>query len=546
MEISLNQTEHKIITLLKDVVNAKSPNTILRIAGGFTRDKLLGLESNDIDIAVSNMTGEAFANLVSDYMAEHGLKKHNVTAYSGVTVVQANPDQSKHLATAMIKLFGLPIDFVNLRTETYATSRIPTMEMGTAEEDAQRRDLTINSLFYNINNGEIEDYVGGIKDLRARIARTPLDPVQTFLDDPLRILRTVRFAAKYGLELDPAIITAAHKPEVQEAFKNKISNDRIWAELAGKKEGDKLALSAEAKPRYKAGALIGQNPTRAIELLKELGLMEAIFDPTPEEVKSLAPPPKPPEDPNAPVEAPREERMVPWETPQNNPHHQFDIWNHTLQVVKNLIEQTPQPIREDQETYLVRNLAALLHDIGKRYTGIQRTSENGGHTSYHGHEETSAKLANAVLNRLRVPQNIIKRVIDLISVHLRPHTLLENGSARNYRRFVRDYPDWDHSVDLAIADNLGKQHFTQEQAEVEKQKYEDLRGKIQSSMQWTNGSPRHNRVIPRPITGNDLIAIGIKPGQIMGQIMAALDEALLDNPGMSKEEALDLARTFIV
>ena len=380
--------------------------------------------------------------------------------------------------------------------------------------------------------------------MRAGIARTPLDPVQTFLDDPLRILRTVRFAAKYGLELDPAIVAAALKPEVQDAFRKKISNERIWTELAGKKEGDKLALRAEAKPQYKAGALIGPNPTRAVELLKQLGLMESIFDPTPNDVRALAPA-KPPENPNATVVHPPEERMVPWETPQNNPHHAFDIWTHTLQVVKNLIDQTPQPIREDQETYLVRNLAALLHDIGKRYTGIHGTSK-GGHTSYHGHEQVSAKLANAVLTKLHVPQNIIKRVVDLISVHLRPHTLLEDDNAKSYRRFVRDYPDWEHSVDLAIADNLGKKDFSPEEAAFEKQKYEDLRGKIQKSMQWVNKSPRHDLAIPRPITGNDLIGIGIKQGPIMGQIMAALDEALLDNPGMSKEEALDIARTFIV
>jgi len=530
MDLSLTATENKIFSLLKAVVAEKAPDTILRAAGGWVRDKLLGKDSNDIDIAVNNMTGEAFANLVSAYMAEHGQKKQSVT------VVEANPDQSKHLATAMIRLFGLPIDFVNLRTETYANSRIPTMAMGTAEEDAQRRDLTINSLFYNINSGEIEDFVGGIKDLRAGIARTPLDPAQTFLDDPLRILRTVRFAAKYGLELDPALVAATHDPKVQEAFKNKISNERVWAELAGKKDGD----------HYKPGAMIGPNPTRAVELLKQLGLMEAIFDPTEEEVQGLAPPPKASADPNAPTPTPREARMVPWETPQNNPHHKFDIWNHTLSVVRNLIDQTPPQIQEDQETYLVRNLAALLHDIGKRYTGIQGVSENGGHTSYHGHEETSAKLAYAVLTRLRVPQNIIKRVIDLITVHLRPHTLLEQGNAKNYRRFVRDYPDWEHSIDLAIADNLGKQDFTPEQAILERSKYDDLRGKVQKSMQWSNQNPRHNRTIPRPITGNDLIEIGFKPGPSMGKFMADLDEALLDNPGMSKEEALELAKAFIV
>jgi putative nucleotidyltransferase with HDIG domain len=236
--------------------------------------------------------------------------------------------------------------------------------------------------------------------------------------------------------------------------------------------------------------------------------------------------------------------MVPWETPQNNPHHTFNIWDHTLSVVKNLIEQTPQTIKEDQETYLVRNLAALLHDIGKRYTGIHGITSDGQHTSYHGHEETSAKLANDILNRLHAPQNIIKRVVDLIDVHLRPHTLLENGRGRSYRKFVRDYPDWMHSIDIAIADSLGKRYYSLEDAELEKQKYEELRQKIQTAMEWSGKNPNQTTAIPRPISGKDLLGLGFKTGPFIGKILAALDDALLDNPGMSKEEALELAKNF--
>ena len=505
MNFTLTDTEKKIFNLLLDVVKDKAPSTTLRVAGGWVRDHLLGKNSNDIDIAVDNMSGEEFANYTTQYMKEHGFGSKSVS------VVQANPEQSKHLATAMVKIFGLPIDFVNLRTETYSDSRIPTMQMGTPEEDASRRDLTINSLFYNINTGDVEDYVGGIQDLRNKVARTPLNPVQTFLDDPLRILRTVRFAARYGLNLDPALVAAAHDPKVQAAFRDKISQERIWTELAGKKEGDK----------YKAGALIGENPTKAIELLKELGLMEPIFDPTKEEMKGLG----------------LHEEMIPWETAQNNPHHQFDIWNHTLNVVKNLVEQTKQPIKEDQETYLVRNLAALLHDIGKRYKGIQ--SNEKGFTSYHGHEETSGQIAQAVLTRLRAPQNIIKRVKALIDVHLRPHVLMEEGSGKAYRKYVRDFGDWPHSMDLAIADNLGKQNFTPEEAQAENQGYEDLRTKIQNALP-TNQSTK----FVRPITGFDLIGIGVTPGPVMGQIMSAIDEALLDNPGLTRDEALNIAKTL--
>lgn len=510
MDLSLNDTEKKIFALLRDVVRAKAPETTLRVVGGWIRDKLMGKESNDIDIAVDNMTGEDFANLVTQYMQEQGMKTREVA------VVEANPDQSKHLATAMVRLFGLPIDFVNLRTETYSDSRIPEMQMGTAEEDASRRDLTINALFWNINTGEVEDFVGGLNDLHAGIARTPLDPVQTFLDDPLRILRTVRFAAKYNLDLDPALIEAAHNPEVQQAFKQKLSQERIWTELAGKKEGEK----------YKPGALIGPNPTRAVQLLKQLGLMEPIFDPTPEEMQDLE----------------LTDEMVPWETNQDNPHHAFDIWNHTFNVVKNLVERTKEDVSKDYETYLVRNIAALLHDIGKRYKGIQDRSEKG-HTNYHGHEETSGLIAEKVLTRLRAPKSIIKRVKNLIDMHLRPHVLTEQGSGKSYRKYVRDFEDWPHSVDLAIADNLGKQEFTEEQVDQEVQKYEDLRSKIQEAL--PTGQTGQTTNIPRPINGRDLIELGIKPGPIMGQIMTAIDEVLLENPNLSRDEALGIARTFM-
>jgi tRNA nucleotidyltransferase (CCA-adding enzyme) len=93
------------------------------------------------------------------------------------------------------------IDLVNLRSEEYAAdSRVPVIEIGTPEQDAMRRDLTVNALFYNINTGQIEDLTGkGISDLQARICRTPLDPLQTFMDDPLRVLRAVRFARRFDL-----------------------------------------------------------------------------------------------------------------------------------------------------------------------------------------------------------------------------------------------------------------------------------------------------------------------------------------------------------
>jgi len=135
-------------------------------------------------------------------------------------VIKANSEKSKHLETATIKVEGVFIDLVNLRSEKYSEdSRVPVIEIGTPTEDAFRRDLTINSLFYNINEAKIEDFTKkGHSDLRAGIIRTPLDPLQTFLDDPLRVLRTVRFANRFEFSIVPEIISAAKDLKVRVRF----------------------------------------------------------------------------------------------------------------------------------------------------------------------------------------------------------------------------------------------------------------------------------------------------------------------------------------
>ena len=173
--------------------------------------QLLGLSSDDIDIALDDMFGEDFAKLI---------KEHSITSEvqsSGFGVIKANSEKSKHLETATIRVEDQWIDLVNLRSEKYTeNSRVPEIEIGTPEEDAYRRDLTINSMFYNINEQKVEDFTQkGIDDLRKGIIRTPLEPMQTFLDDPLRILRTVRFATRFGFEIDPSILTAAKNEKIR-------------------------------------------------------------------------------------------------------------------------------------------------------------------------------------------------------------------------------------------------------------------------------------------------------------------------------------------
>ncbi|KAF6173471.1 hypothetical protein GIB67_027166 [Kingdonia uniflora] len=189
-KIDLNEKEEKIFKRLLQVVEHFKLETQLRVAGGWVRDKLLGKECHDIDIALDNMLGREFCEKIEDYFSHMGEEKRG-----RIHVIQCNPDQSKHLETARMHLFDVEIDFVNLRSEDYSeNSRIPTMKFGTAEEDAYRRDLTINSLFYNINTNLIEDFTRrGLNDLMSGRIVTPLPPNETFLDDPLRVLRAIRF-----------------------------------------------------------------------------------------------------------------------------------------------------------------------------------------------------------------------------------------------------------------------------------------------------------------------------------------------------------------
>ena len=225
------------------------------MAGGWVRDKLLGRECKDVDVALDDMLGREFAERLCEFLELRG----GADAARGVHVIQANPDQSKHLETATMRVHGLELDLVNLRSEKYAEdSRIPEMAFGTAEEDALRRDLTINALFYNINTRTVEDLTGrGIDDLRAGVARTPLPPRTTFLDDPLRVLRAVRFAARYGFALDAELEAAAGLPEVRQALASKVSRERFGVELNG--------------------MLKGPGPEGAVRAMARLGVLPEVF-----------------------------------------------------------------------------------------------------------------------------------------------------------------------------------------------------------------------------------------------------------------------------
>ncbi|CAK7218440.1 CCA tRNA nucleotidyltransferase, mitochondrial [Sporothrix curviconia] len=234
---------------------------VLRWAGGWVRDKLLGQASHDIDTAINAMTGFAFARQMQAFCADpantarHSMKDSDL---GSLHKVEANPDKSKHLETATVRIFDMDVDFVNLRKETYAAdSRNPQMEFGTAEEDALRRDATVNALFYNLSTGLVEDFTGGLADMAAKRIQTPLEPLHTFTDDPLRVLRLVRFSSRLQFSIDPAVEAVMADPRVLDALRLKISRERVGIEL------EKM--------------LKGKHPRDALALIDRLGLYHAIF-----------------------------------------------------------------------------------------------------------------------------------------------------------------------------------------------------------------------------------------------------------------------------
>lgn len=246
---------------------------VLRFAGGWVRDRLLDRQSHDIDIAINKMTGVEFGEHLYSFLSSadratsYGLEPG---AFHGLHKIKANPEKSKHLETATTRFLGLDLDFVNLRKEEYAhDSRTPTMSFGTEVEDTLRRDATINALFYNLHTQQVEDFTDrGLQDMKDEILRTPLDPYQTFEDDPLRVLRLIRFKSQLGFQIDPAALKTMQLPAIQQALKMKISRERVGVELEK--------------------ALRSKRPEEALELISKLGLYNTIFsDPMDTEAEQI-------------------------------------------------------------------------------------------------------------------------------------------------------------------------------------------------------------------------------------------------------------------
>lgn len=245
--------EKKVIDLSEKIIDSyrSEKEIIVRICGGSIRDKLLDVKTYDVDLSVEGITGEEFARKVEEITDKNGDEDIGVIR---------NREKSSHLASAKICFRGenLSVDVMGLRHDSYSDdTRVPTITTGTPKQDAERRDFTINTLFYNINTKKIEDFLGGVDDLKNKRLRTTYDTELSFSDDPLRILRLLRFSAKYLFPIDDTYINAVKKSK--EAYKTKVNVERAGVEIRQ--------------------SLSNPNTDKYIEYVIKADMFELIFDP---------------------------------------------------------------------------------------------------------------------------------------------------------------------------------------------------------------------------------------------------------------------------
>ena len=369
----------RIFSLISEV--AGKENLRVYVIGGFVRDCLLGRPSKDIDILVIG-NGIEFAEKLLKR-----IRKGKITIF-------------RNFGTAMLKYGDREIEFVGARKESYrSTSRKPVVEEGSLEDDQNRRDFTINAMAFGLNAdnfGKLTDPFNGTTDLRNKIIRTPLDPGITFSDDPLRMMRAVRFASKLNFAIEPTTFEAIR--ENRERIRI-ISAERITDEL------NKIILS--------------EKPSYGFRMLESSGLMGIILP----ELQALKGVDK-----------------------LNGQGHK-DNFFHTLQVLDNLAEKSDD---------LWLRWAALLHDIAK--PGTKKFEPESGWT-FHGHEFIGMKMIPAMFKRLRLPLNDrLKYVQKLVLLHLRPIVLArEEISDSAIRRLLYEAgEDADDLMMLCEADITSK------------------------------------------------------------------------------------------
>lgn len=388
---------HKIFRIIAE--EAESQGVRAFVIGGYVRDWFLKRPCNDIDVVVEG-SGIALAEAVA-------------------ARVHAKVSVFRRFGTAMLRYQGMEVEFVGARKESYRSdSRKPIVEDGTLKEDQERRDFTINALAFSLcraDYGDLVDPFGGIRDLNEGIIRTPLDPDTTYSDDPLRMLRAIRFATQLGFKIVPESKESIRRNAGRLSI---LSHERIADEL------NKIMKTAR--------------PSVGWLLIDECGLLPAIL-PALDALKGV-------------------------ETVEGRGHK--DNFRHSLQVLDNVAAASDK---------LWLRWAALLHDVGKART---KRYEPGIGWTFHGHEYVGSKMIKGIFATLKMSQTEDLHYVEkLVALHLRPVALVTDEVTDSaVRRLLFDAgDDIDDLMILCKADITSKNALKVEHF---RQQYEELKRKL--------------------------------------------------------------------
>ena len=449
--------EREIFRIVGDVAAEKGVKAF--VIGGYVRDFFLGRPCNDIDIVVEG-SGIEFARAV-------GEKTGSYVSYF------------KNFGTAMLHYHGDEIEFVGARKESYRReSRKPIVENGTLQDDQMRRDFTINAMAFSLQRedfGALVDPFGGIRDLDAGIIRTPLDPDTTYSDDPLRMLRAVRFATKLSTPERKFVIV----PESMDSMRRMADRLKILSSERVAEELNKMMATS--------------HPSMAFRLMDEAGLLPYVL-PCISALKGV-------------------------ETVDGRGHK--DNFEHTLAVLDNVCAKSDN---------LWLRWAALLHDIGKPAT---RRYDSSIGWSFHGHDIVGSKMVPGVFNALKLPLDAMKYVKKLVWLHLRPISLADDEVTDSaVRRLLFDAgDDIDDLMILCNADvtskNPAKVARIRANFDLVKRKLVEVEEKDAI------------RNFKNPIDGEYVMKLyGLRPCREIGVLKEAVKEAILDGViGNNFEEA---------
>ena len=468
MTVTDPKIEHPILHLIGE--EADRLGLECYVIGGWVRDLFLHRPSDDIDVVVVG-SGITLAEAVAKRLGKH-----------------AHLAVFKTYGTAQVKRGEMELEFVGARRESYQhDSRNPIVEDGTLQEDQNRRDFTINAMAICLNKdryGELLDPFDGMYDLEDCIIRTPLDPDVTFSDDPLRMMRAIRFATQLGFFLEDETFDAIVRNKERI---NIITKERIAEEL------NKIMLS--------------RRPSEGWLLLDKTGLLPLIF-PELAALKGI-------------------------EVKEGRGHK--DVFLHTLKVLDNVAQLQKSQITNDKSpidpTGLWLRWAALLHDIGKPKS--KAWDPQAGWT-FRNHNYIGAKMVPDIFRRLKLPMGAEMRYVQkLVDLHMRPQAIADNEVTDSaVRRLLNDAgDDIDDLMTLCEADitskNEVKKKMFLENFRIVREKLTDLKEKD------------YKRLLQPVIDGNEIMALfNLKPSREVGTLKQTLKDAVLDNKVENEREPL--------